>query len=209
MHILLVDDHALVRWGLKQVFARAFPEAKLVEASTAAEALSVMAASPVDLVMLDISMPGRNGLEVLQEIRSQHPRLPVLVLSMYPEDQYGVRCLQAGASGYLSKTTAPEELISATRKVLSGGKYVTAELAEHLADYVGERTTGPRHEVLSDREYEILLLIGEGNSISHIARQLNLSVKTISTYRARILRKMGLKTNAQLMHYVLANRLCA
>jgi len=152
-------------------------------------------------------MPGRNGLDVLKELKQQRPKLPVLILSMHPEDQYAVRALKAGASGYLTKGSVEEELVKAIKKILAGGKYVSSLLAEKMAFDLEQKTEKPLHETLSDREYQVMLLIGSGKTVSQIAEELSLSVKTIDTYRTRILEKMKMKTNAELMHYVIKNKL--
>jgi DNA-binding NarL/FixJ family response regulator len=177
------------------------------EASDGQEVLAQVKAGGWDVVLLDISMPGRNGLEILQQVRSLRPSLPVLVFSMHPENQYAVRALPAGAAGYLTKDSLPEELISAIRRVVQGGRYVSASLAEHLASEVGQPAAAPLHAALSDREYQILCMLGCGKTATDIAAELLLSVKTISTHRSRILQKMRMKTNAQLIHYAIRHRL--
>ncbi len=199
--VLLVDDHAVVRQGLKQILAPALPAARIDEAANADEALGMLLNGSYDLVMLDISMPGRSGLELLRDIKYQQPDLPVLVLSVHPEDQMGVRLLKAGAAGYVSKDCAPEELIKAVTKVLAGGRYVSDTLAERLVLDLQADSGKPPHEQLSDREFEVLCAIARGKSVSEIARDLSLSVKTVSTYRTRILEKMHMRTNAELTHY--------
>ncbi|HEY3854026.1 MAG TPA: response regulator transcription factor [Verrucomicrobiae bacterium] len=206
MNILLADDHAVVRHGLKQILTDAFKRANYGEARNAQEALDLVWKHPWDVVVLDITMPGRNGLEVLREIRRSKPNLPVLVLSMHPENQFAVRVLKSGASGYMTKESAPEELVGAVKKVLAGGRYVSLSLAENLAASLSITQKSPQ-EKLSDREFQVLRLIASGKMMSDIARELSLSVKTISTYRARILEKMGMKNNAELMHYAIQNRL--
>ena len=204
MRILIADDHAVVRRGLEQILADAYPDIVCGEATNAEDAIQSVDQDDWDVVILDISMPGRSGLDALKEIKKIKPGLPVLVLSIHPEDQYATRVLRAGASGYMTKETAPEELLNAINKVVAGGKYVSAALAEKLAaDLETEVGEAPPHKRLSDREYEVLLLIASGNTISEIAEKLSLSVKTISTYRARILEKTGLKSNAALVQYAM------
>jgi len=204
---LIADDHAVVRRGVKEILADAFDIAGFGEASTGAQVLELVRKQPWDILILDITIPGRNGLEVLKEVKHACPKLPVLVLSMHPEDQFAIRTLKAGAAGYLTKENAPEELIKAIRKVLSGGKYVSAALAERLATEVATEAGKPPHETLSDREYQVMRMIASGKAVGTIAEELALSVKTISTYRARVLEKMRLKNNAEVTHYVLTNRL--
>lgn len=206
MKILLADDHAVVRHGLKQILADAFKRATFAEARNAQEALDRVWESDWDVVILDITMPGRSGLEVLREIKKSKPRTPVLVLSMHPESQFAVRVLKRGASGYMTKESAPDELVGAIKKVLAGGRYVSASLAEKLATYLASDQKAPQ-EKLSDREFQVLRLIASGRIVSEIAKELSLSVKTISTYRSRILEKMGMKNNAELMHYAMQHQL--
>ncbi len=209
IRILIVDDHTIVHRGLRQIVAEESDMVVAGEARTGQEGLALVQAQPWDLVVLDVSMPGRGGLDVLKELKQVRPKLPVLVLSMYPEEQYALRAMRLGASGYMTKESAPEELIGAIRKVVAGGRYVSASLAETLAgslvaDRQGER---PLHETLSDREYHVLRLIASGKTVTEIADELALSVKTISTYRSRVLEKMCMKTNAELTHYAISNRL--
>jgi two-component system invasion response regulator UvrY len=208
MKILLTDDHAVVRHGLKQILADEFKKATFGEARNAQEALNKIWSENWDVVVLDITMPGRSGLEVLREIKKSKPKLPVLVLSMHPEGQFAVRVLKRGASGYMTKESAPDELVGAIKKVLAGGRYVSNSLAEKLASYVsgGDAQKQPQ-EKLSDREFQVLRLIASGKIVSEIAKELSLSVKTISTYRSRILEKMGMKNNAELMHYAMQHQL--
>ncbi|NLI00408.1 MAG: response regulator transcription factor [Chthonomonadales bacterium] len=202
MHsVLIVDDHAVVRRGLKQILADALVGSTIDEAGNAEEALGKVLKKSYDLVVLDISLPGRSGLEVLRDIKYQQPGLPVLVLSVHPEDQMGIRILKAGASGYLNKDSAPEDLVKAVTKVLEGGRYVSPTLAERLVLDIQTDSGKPPHETLSDREFEVLCAIARGKAVSEIARDLSLSVKTVSTYRTRILEKMQMKTNAELTHY--------
>jgi two-component system, NarL family, invasion response regulator UvrY len=206
MKILLADDHAVVRHGLKQILTDAFKRATYGEARNAQEALDLVWKQDWDVVVLDITMPGRSGLDVLREIKKSKPRLPVLVLSMHPENQFAVRVLKCGASGYMTKESAPGELVGAVKKVLAGGRYVSNALAENLAASLSANQKAPQ-EKLSDREFQVLRLIASGKMVSDIARELSLSVKTISTYRSRILEKMALKNNAELMHYAIQHRL--
>jgi two-component system, NarL family, invasion response regulator UvrY len=205
--ILIVDDHSIVREGMKQILADIGDIQVAGEAANGADALDMVQKRPFDLVLLDISMPGRNGLDVLKELKNVQPRLPVLMLSMYPEEQYAVRALRSGASGYLTKESAPDELISAIRKVCAGGRYVSAALAENMAFTINRKTEQSPHELLSDREYQIMCMIASGKAVKDIAQELSLSVKTISTYRARILAKMHMKTNAEVTRYALQNSL--
>ena len=205
--ILVVDDHAIVREGLKQILVETSDIVVAGEASDGNQALNQVRKGDYDLVLLDIAMPGMSGLEVLKQLKSERPDLPVLMLSMYPEEQYAVRTLKAGASGYLTKQSAPDELIAAIRKVCMGGKYVTSSLAENLAFYLEMDSDRPAHELLSDREYQVMLMIGSGKRVKEIADELSLSVKTISTNRSRALRKMGMKTNAELTYYAIKHDL--
>jgi two-component system, NarL family, invasion response regulator UvrY len=207
MRILLADDHAVVRHGLKQILADEFKRAEFGEARNAHEALRLVWNERWDVVVLDITMPGRSGLEVLREIKKSKPKLPVLVLSMHPENQFALRVLKRGAAGYMTKESAPDELVGAIKKVLAGGRYVSASLAERLASYVSSDTQQPAQELLSDREFQVLRLIASGKMVSEIAKELSLSVKTISTYRTRTLEKMGLRNNAELMHYAMQHHL--
>jgi DNA-binding NarL/FixJ family response regulator len=207
MRILIADDHAVVRHGLKQILADDFPKAEYGEARNGQDALNRVWKERWDVVILDITMPGRGGLEILKEIKKARPKLPVLVLSMHPEDQFAVRVLKAGASGYMTKESAPEELVGAIRKVLAGGRHISASLAEIMAAYLTVKTEKPPHELLSNREFQVLRQIASGRTVSEIARELSLSVRTVSTYRTRILEKMGLKTNAELTHYAFQNQL--
>jgi two-component system, NarL family, invasion response regulator UvrY len=202
MRILIVDDHAMVREGLKRILLDEFKDAAFGEASNATEALDQVWKKPWELVLLDISMHGRSGLDVLKEIRASASKVPVLVLSGHPEEQYAVRVLKAGAAGYLVKESAPQELCRAARRVLSGGKYITPSLAEQLAAQV-QSSNRPPHEALSNREYQVMLLIAAGKAPKEIGDELSLSVKTVGTYRARILEKLNLKNNAELMRYVM------
>ena len=202
MRILIVDDHAMFREGLKRILLDEFKEASFGEAANATEALAQFWQNHWDLVLLDVSMHGRNGLDVLKEMRAADSRVPVLILSAHPEEQYAVRVLKAGAAGYLTKESASKELCRAARKVLTGGKYITPGVAEQLAAEV-QSSGKPAHEALSNREYQVMLLIAEGKVPKEIGDELSLSVKTVGTYRTRILEKLKLKNNAQLMRYVL------
>lgn len=203
LSVLIADDHPIVRRGLRQILSDAPEIAVVGEASTPQETLDLARAQAWDVIVLDIGLPGRGGLDVLRTLKDEQPKRPVLILSMHAEDQYAVRSLKAGASGYLTKETAPEKLLEAIHKVTSGGRYVSPALAERLATAIGEDASRPSHETLSDREFEVLRLIASGKAVGDIARELALSVKTISTYRARILEKTGLKNNAELMKYAL------
>jgi DNA-binding NarL/FixJ family response regulator len=207
LRILIVDDHPIVRQGLRQTLADTEEIGDIVEAATPQEALDLVRQREWDVVILDIGLPGRGGLDVLKDIKQEAPRLPVLILSMHAEDQYAVRALRAGAAGYLTKAAAPETLIDAIRKAVSGGRYITPHLAERLATELTADTARPPHAALSDREFEVLRLIASGQTVGDIADRLSLSVKTVSTYRARILEKMRLRNNAELMQYVVTNRL--
>jgi DNA-binding NarL/FixJ family response regulator len=207
IRVLIADDHAVVRQGLKQILGGT-PEMLVAgEATNGQEVLDKVRAETWDVVVLDISMPDRSGLDVLKQLRSERPKLPVLVLSMHSEDQYAVRVLKAGASGYLTKDSAPDELVKAIRKVVSGGRYVSSFLAEKLAFEIGTDSSRLPHETLSDREFQVLRLIAAGKSVTEIAAELYLSPKTVSTYRARLLQKMNLGTTAELMHYAMQNHL--
>jgi DNA-binding NarL/FixJ family response regulator len=177
------------------------------EAKDGKETIIKVSANPYDVVLLDISFPGRSGIEVLKQVKSLRPKLPVLILSMHPEEQYAVRALRAGAAGYLTKESAPDELIEAIRKAAKGGKYITASLADKLAAEIGEPSEELAHERLSDREYQVMCMIASGKTVKDIGGELNLSVKTISTHRARILIKMNMRNNAQLTHYAIKHKL--
>jgi len=207
LKILIADDHPIVRQGLKQILSEEFEIEALGEAKNSQEVLDLVRKENWDMAVLDITMPGRGGLDILKELKSQYPKLPVLMLSMHPEDQYAVRVLKAGAAGYLTKESVQGELVKAIKKILGGGKYVSPSLAEKMAFDLETKTEKPLHETLSDREYQVMLLIGSGKTVSQIAEELSLSVKTIDTYRTRILEKMKMKTNAELMHYVIKNKL--
>ncbi len=207
MKILIVDDHAIVRAGMRQLLLEDDPDSLITEAGDAAEALHALRATGFDLMLLDIALPGKNGIDLLKQVKNEWPRLPVLILSMYPEDQYAVRALRAGASGYMTKESAPEQLVDAIHRVSRGGRYISPAVAEILAFELDAVTDKPPHTCLSDREYEVMCLIASGKTVSHIAEELHLSVKTISTYRVRILEKMKMKNNAELTHYAIKHEL--
>lgn len=201
--ILVVDDHTIVREGLKRILADA-PELRVAgEAASGTEAIKLVREGRWDVMLLDVSLPGANGLEVLRAVKELAPKLPVLVLTMHPEDQYALRMLKAGAAGYLTKEGAPAQLVTAIRKVAAGGKYVSAAVAEKLAWEFERKKQPATHEDLSNREFEILRHIASGKTVSQIAQELHLSVKTISTYRARLLMKLNMKSNAELTHYAI------
>lgn len=207
MHILIADDHAVVRRGLREILADALPAADFCEAGNGDEVLRQLEKSPIAMLVLDISMPGRSGVDVLRDVKHTYPRLPVIILSCYPEEQYAVRCLRAGASAYINKDSAPEELAIATRKILSGGRYVSASLAEKLIATLDEPADKPLHESLSDREHEVMKMIAAGVPLTEIGERLHVSVKTISSYRARIMEKMQMKSNAELTRYSMTHGL--
>ncbi len=205
--IIIADDHAIVREGLKQVLADAPDIAVTGESSEGQDLIEKLRKGKYDVVLLDVSMPGRNGIDILKQVRLEHPRLPVLMLSMHPENQYALRAMKAGASGYLTKETAPEELVKAIRKISSGGKYITSTLAEQMASMLGNEISDIPHKKLSDQEYEVFRLIASGKQVSQIAGEMFISVKTVSTYRSRILAKMNMANNAELMRYAIKNNL--
>ena len=207
MHILIADDHAVVRRGLKEILAEALPSVEFSEAGNGDEVLSHLGKTPISLLVLDISMPGRSGMDVLRDVKHTYPRMPVIILSCQPEEQYAVRCLRAGAAAYINKESAPEELAMATRKILSGGHYVSASLAEKLVANLDEDAGKPLHELLSDREFEVMKMIAAGVPLTEIGERLHVSVKTISTYRARIMEKMQMKSNAELTRYAMTYNL--
>jgi two-component system, NarL family, invasion response regulator UvrY len=207
LRILLADDHAVVRQGVKQILAEAFIQATFGEAQNVHELLALVGNERWDIVVLDLAMPGGNGLEALKQIKHDHPQLPVLILSMYPEDQYAVRTIRAGAAGYLNKESVPEELAQAIRKILRGGEYISTSVADELVLNARNENDQPLHKYLSDREYQVLCLIASGKEVKEISSELGLSAKTISTYRARLLEKMNMKTNAELTHYAIQNSL--
>jgi len=205
--ILVADDRAIVREGLKQILQETPDIVVADEARNGEEVMAKAGAKDFDLVLLDISLPGRSGLDILKQLKCQKPELPILILSMHPEEQYAVRSLRAGASGYLTKESAPSELIKAIKRVAQGKKYITSSLAEKLAFEVGANSEKPIHEALSDREYQVLCMLASARTVSEIAKALSLSIKTISTHRSRILKKMGMKNNAQLIHYAIRHNL--
>jgi len=207
IRILIADDHTIVREGLKQILAETPDMVAADEASNGQDVLDKVWKNDYDVVLLDISMPGRSGLDILKQLKSDRPKLQVLILSMYSEEQYAMRALRAGASGYMTKESAPDELIEAIRKVAQGRKYVSPSLAEKLAISLEVGEEKPPHETLSDREYQVMCMIASGKTVKEIAEELSLSVKTISTYRTRILEKLRLKTNAAVVHYAVQNRL--
>lgn len=207
MKILIVDDHAVVRQGLKQILLSEFKRAVFGEACNTAEGIDLLARQPWDVAVVDITMPGRSGLEVLQEARRIRPRMPVLILSMHPEDQFAVRMLKLGAAGYMTKESAPSELVGAVKKVLAGGRYVSASLAERMAAYLATDVQKPPHERLSSREFQVLRLLAAGKTVTQVAAELSLSIKTVSTYRSRLLEKMNMHSTAELVRYAVENDL--
>src|SRR5215510_8558373 len=207
MRILIADDHAVFRRGLKETIREVFPKVSFGEARTALETLQLVRGSDWDVVILDISIPGKSGLDVLADLKRVRPKLPVLFLSMHPEEQYARRSLKAGAAGYLTIESVPEELKTAIRRVLAGGRYVSEALAEKLASDLRKGTDLPPHELLSDREFQVLRMIAEGKTVKNIADEISLSVKTVSTYRARILEKTGMKTTGDLIRFAIRSQL--
>jgi len=207
IRILVVDDHAILRRGLRDILAHELEGVICAEAGNAQEVVAQVQSEPWDLVILDITMPGRSGLDLLRDLKQLRPELPVLILSMHPEDQYAKRVLKAGAAGYMNKETAPKELVKAIRKVLAGGRYASEALAEKLAFDLSAGAANQCHEMLSDREFEVLRMIASGKTISRIAEELHLGVTTVSTYRVRILEKLGMENNSELIRYALQNRL--
>jgi len=207
MHILIADDHAVVRRGLREILSDALPTADFCEAGNGDEVLSQLGKSSIAMLVLDINMPGRSGMDVLRDVKHTYPRLPVIILSCHPEDQYAVRCLRAGAAAYINKDSAPEELAIAIKKILSGGRYVSASLAEKLIANLDEPVDKPLHESLSDREHEVMRMIAAGVPLTEIGERLHVSVKTISSYRTRIMEKMQMKSNAELTRYAMTHSL--
>jgi DNA-binding NarL/FixJ family response regulator len=207
MRILIADDHAVVRRGLKDILADAIPASEFCEAGNGDEVLSCLEKSSIAMLVLDINMPGRNGMDVLRDVKHAYPRLPVIILSVHPEDQYAVRCLRAGAAAYINKESAPEELALATTKILNGGRYISAHLAEKLIADLDAPADKPLHESLSDREHEVMRMIAVGVPLTEIGDRLHVSVKTISSYRARIMEKMQMKSNAELARYAMTHGL--
>jgi DNA-binding NarL/FixJ family response regulator len=207
IRVLIADDHAVVREGLKQIVSETPDLSVAGEAGNGHEVLEFVRKHECDLVLLDLAMPGKDGLDTLRELKALKPNLPVLVLSVYPEEQYAVRLLRAGASGYLTKESAPEELVAAIRKVSKGGRYVSEALGEQLAFLLGSATDRPPHEMLSDREFHVMIMLASGKTASEVADALCLSVKTVSTYRARALQKMHMKNNAEFSFYAVKHGL--
>jgi two-component system, NarL family, invasion response regulator UvrY len=207
IHVLIGDDHPVVRRGLRQILSEAGDVLVGGEAASAQAVLQAVRDQRYDVVVLDISLPGGNGIELIGQIKKERPETRVLILTVYSEEQYAVRSIKAGAAGFLNKESAPDKLTEAIRKIAGGGRWVSAELAETLASLLAGETKGELHEKLSDREFEILKLLASGKTVSQVAVELTLSVKTISTHRTRILRKMDMKTNAELMHYALRHGL--
>jgi two-component system invasion response regulator UvrY len=207
IRVFIADDHAIVREGLKQILAESRDIVVAGEAENGVDALKLFRKASCHVMLLDISMPDRSGIDVLKQLKKDHPDLAVLMLSMHREDQYAIRSLKAGAAGYVTKQSAPRELVTAIRQVAAGQKYVSAALAQALASQVGEDHEGALHDSLSDREYQTLTMIASGKTVSAIAQELSLSVKTISEYRARLLVKMKLKNSAELTHYAIKNQL--
>ncbi|HRJ31089.1 MAG TPA: response regulator transcription factor [Cyclobacteriaceae bacterium] len=207
MRILLVDDHTIVRKGIAQLLLEQYPQAEIKEACSGQEALQQIMQSAWSIILLDVSMPGRNGIDVLKQIRSLQINTPVLMLSMHPEEQYAIRALKAGASGFLNKERTTEELFEAIYRILLGKKYITASLAERIAENLTDQQHLPTHAALSDRELQVLQLLASGKTVSEVAEEIFLNINTISTYRSRILRKLSLQNNAELMRYALENGL--
>ncbi len=201
IRVLVADDHALVRAGLKQILGKTGEISVVGEARNGQEAMVEARRTPCDVILLDIGMPGRSGLDVLKQLRAEHPDLPVLILTMYPEEQYAVRALRAGAAGYITKDSGPEELVGAVQKVAAGGRYVSMRAAESLAFEVQGRTRQSPHEALSDRELQVLCMIARGKTVKEIAEEFTLSPKTVSTYRARVLTKLNLRNNSEIAYY--------
>jgi DNA-binding NarL/FixJ family response regulator len=207
MRILIADDHAVVRRGLKEILADALPGVEFNEAGNGDEVMSHLGKTSISLLVLDISLPGRSGMDVLVEVKHTYPRMPVIMLSCQPEEQYAVRCLRAGAAAYINKESAPEELVIATKKILSGGRYVSSSLAEKLIANLDDSSGKASHEQLSDREFEVMKMIVAGVPLTEIGDRLHVSVKTISTYRARIMEKMQMKSNPELTRYAMTHKL--
>ena len=207
MKLLIVDDHAVVRAGLRQIVLDHEPATHIIEAGTVQEAEELLRVHDIDMILLDLSLPDKNGIDLLKYSTKEFPRIPVLILSIYPADQYAIRAIKAGAKGYLTKESAPDELISAIDKVKRGGRYLTPAIADMLASTIEQGEPGQQHVTLSDREYQVLCLIGSGMSVSEVAEKMALSVKTVSTYRKRILTKMNMHNNAELTHYALKHGL--
>lgn len=207
INVIIADDHPIVRAGLKQIIAEDSFITVAGEAANGAELLERVRRTDYDIVLLDLTMPGMDGIDVLKQLKIEKPHLPVIILTVHPESQYALRILKAGAAGYITKESASNELIKAIRKVHNGGKYITPSLAEKIAFALDMDGTQLPHESLSDREYQVLCMLGSGKTVSHIAEELSLSVKTVSTYRTRILEKMRMQNNAELIHYAVQNGL--
>ena len=207
LKILIADDHEVVRKGLGKVLAETLNPIKVDEARNGQETVNMVLKSGYDLVVLDLKMPGKSGLEVLKEIKQHRPKLPVLILSMHPEEQFAIRAMRAGASGYLTKECAGDELVLAIRKALKGERYISGSLAQILAEELDNDSGKPLHEILSDREYQVMLMIASGKPVGAIAKELCLSAKTISSYRTNILLKTRMKNNAEITHYAIQNKL--
>ena len=207
LRILIADDHAIIRKGLKQILLEEYPSAIIEEVNDAEAAINKTITNEWDILICDLSMPGRSGLDVLQHVKQNSLKLPVLILSIHPEEQYAIRALRAVAAGYLSKDAATEELVKAVQRILQGRKYISSSLAEIMASELYQDTSKPPHELLSDRELHVFKLIADGKSVSEIAEKLSLSITTVSTYRARILDKMEIKSNADMTRYALEHKL--
>jgi len=205
LRILIADDHAVIRKGLKHILIEEYPDAFIDEVENAEDVFKKVLKNKWDIVISDISMPGRSGLDVLHDIKQNYPDLPVLILSIHPEEQYAIRVLKAGAAGYLSKQAATDDLVKAVQRVLQGRKYISPAIAEKMADELDSNFDKPLHELLSDREFHVFKLIAEGKGVSEIAEILSLSLTTVSTYRSRVLVKMNMKTNAELIRYAIEN----
>ncbi len=205
--LIIADDHPLVREGLKKILKEESSIQVIAEAQNALELMELLQKEHVDLVILDISMPGITGLEVLKDLKQRYPKLPILILSMHPEDRFAVRALRGGAAGYVTKESAPDELVNAIRRIYSGKKYISASVGEQLATIVDDHSDKLPHELLSDREYQVLYMIASGRKVSQIAEELSLSVHTINTYRSRIMEKLNLESNVQLTHYAIKHKL--
>jgi DNA-binding NarL/FixJ family response regulator len=207
IRIIIADDHSIVRKGIRQILLEEFTDAIIHEVSDAESLIQMILETECDIIISDISMPGRNGIESLSQIKQINPKLPILIMSIHPEDQYAIRALKAGAAGYLSKDLAPEELIIAVKKVISGKKYITPQVAEKLASIIDHDDSKPLHSFLSDREFSVFKFLASGKSISEIADSMFLSANTISTYRSRILLKMNMKNNTELTVYCIEQKL--
>jgi len=204
---LVTDDHAVIRRGLKELLTDSHRIEVAGEAGTAREAMQHVRAGRWDVLILDINLPDKNGLDLLRELKAERPDLPILILTVCPEDQFAVRALRSGAAGYLTKASAPAQLVDAVEKVARGGRYVSPAVAERLAVLMGGESEGLPHESLSEREYQVTRMLASGKTVSQIAQEMNLSVKTVSTYRSRVLDKMGMRTNAELTYYAIRNQL--